>query len=372
MLADKNTRAFLALLKAGLWEYKADLSQYGDIDFMEVYRLAEEQSVVGLVSEGLEHAIDVDAPIEALLQFMCFTMLIEQRNQEMNHFIGELLGKMQKEGIEAVLIKGQGIAQCYAKPYWRNPGDVDLLLNAENYEKGKVYLNSISHTAPKEYSFNREFITCVDDWCVELHGSLRCGLSLSLNRCVDSIQREICDNHHIRYWDNDGVEVQLPEENDDVMVIFTHFIKHFYKGELVIRQICDWCRLLWTFRETINTDILSNRIQRMKLVSEWKSFAAYSIEYLGMPVEAMPLYSEEEKWKRKAKRIQSFIVKGERLGHKRSGSPTFERSFLINKSRSMFRRIGVLFRYSRIFPWSTFKFIPHVLFTGLWSAVKGE
>ena len=50
-----NHKAFLALVRAGLWEEEVQLSSFGDIDYKEVYRLAEEQAVVGLVVAGFEH-----------------------------------------------------------------------------------------------------------------------------------------------------------------------------------------------------------------------------------------------------------------------------------------------------------------------------
>mgnify|MGYP007016824113 CR=1 FL=1 len=34
----------------------------------------------------------------------------------------------------------------------------------------------------------------------------------------------------------------------------------------------------------------------MGLMSEWKAFGAYAVEFLGMPVEALPLYSADAKW----------------------------------------------------------------------------
>lgn len=372
MLADNNTQAFFALVKAGLWEEEARLSQYHNIDFSAIMQLAEEQSVVGLVTAGLEHVKDIKIPQEWLLQYIGATLQIEQQNQAMNKFIGVMMDKLKAAGVEGVLIKGQGVAQCYEKPLWRSAGDVDLLLNEVNYEKGKAYLKGISWTAPEEYSFNKEYITTVGGWCLELHGSLRCGLSAALNREVDAIQQEICDNHHVRFWENEGIRIPLPEENDDVMVIFTHFIKHFYKGGLGIRQICDWCRLLWTYRETIDLALLEKRLRKMGLVSEWKAFAAYAVEYLRMPVEAMPLYSSDSKWGRKAEKIQNYIVNVGNFGHNQDGSYFYMYPFLVRKTISMFKRIGVMFRHSRIFPWSTIKFMPNVLFTGLWSAAKGE
>ena len=45
--------AFFALLRAGLWEKEVQLLPYGEIDYSEVMRLAEEQSVVGLIAAGI-------------------------------------------------------------------------------------------------------------------------------------------------------------------------------------------------------------------------------------------------------------------------------------------------------------------------------
>ena len=38
--------AFFTLVRAGLWEKEVRLVPYGDIDFAEVFRLAEEQSLL--------------------------------------------------------------------------------------------------------------------------------------------------------------------------------------------------------------------------------------------------------------------------------------------------------------------------------------
>ncbi len=46
----------------------------------------------------------------------------------------------------------------------------------------------------------------------------------------------------------------------------------------------------------------------MGLMSEWKAFAALLVDYLGMPVEALPVYDPDRKWSRKASRILSFVL----------------------------------------------------------------
>lgn len=371
-----NLNAFFALVRAGLWA-DADANLYineihnDKMDWDEVYQLAEEQSVIGVVLAGIEHS-NIRPPQEILLQWIGEVQMLEQQNKAMNQFINRMSDELDKNGINAVLIKGQGIAQCYEKPLWRCSGDVDLLLNEENYEKGKKLLASLSETEPEEYSFNKEYITNIKGWCVELHGSLRCSLSAALNRGVDAIQRVICENHHVRYWDNDGKKIPLPEENDDVLVIFSHFIKHFYKGGLGIRQICDWCRLLWTYKDSLNHGLLESWIRKMGLMQEWNAFASYAVDYLGMPIEAMPLYDDSSKWKRKAEKIQNFIVKSGNFGNNEDGSYFTKYPFLVRKTISMFRRVGALLQHARIFPMRTIIYLPHVISTGLWSAAKGE
>lgn len=57
-----------------------------------------------------------------LLQWIGEVQVIEQRNKAMNQFVAELIEKLRKADIYALLVKGQGIAQCYEKPLWRCSG----------------------------------------------------------------------------------------------------------------------------------------------------------------------------------------------------------------------------------------------------------
>ena len=69
MKTNTNTKAFFELVRAGLWEKEVRLSNYENIDFAEVYPLAEEQSVIGMVAAGIDHVVDVKVPQAWALQF---------------------------------------------------------------------------------------------------------------------------------------------------------------------------------------------------------------------------------------------------------------------------------------------------------------
>ena len=170
-MTNNNQQAFFALVRAGLWEKDVQLLPYGEVDYAEVMRLAQEQTVVGLVAAGLEHVTDVKVPQVWALQFAGRTIQLEQRNKAMNQFIADLVAKMREADIYTLLVKGQGIAQCYEKPLWRSSGDVDLLLSVENFEKAKSLLLPLSSGNKPECNYSKELGYYIDSWSVELHGT---------------------------------------------------------------------------------------------------------------------------------------------------------------------------------------------------------
>ena len=107
MHLDTSTLTFLSLTKSGLWEEKVLLSTFGEVDWQTVYRLAEEQSVVGLVAAGIEQIKDVVVPPAIALKFASSTLRLEQRNTAMNAFVAKLIEKLRNEGIYTLLVKGQ-------------------------------------------------------------------------------------------------------------------------------------------------------------------------------------------------------------------------------------------------------------------------
>ena len=369
-----NTESFFSLLRAGLWENTDLLSSYEGAEWGAVYKLAREQTVLGLVAAGVGYAKSKGFKIseEEMGQLMGDVVYLELMNSEMNSFIADIVGKMRKEGIYSLIVKGQGIGQCYEKPMWRGVGDVDFFLDAENYEKAKRFFSSVSTHCETEGLYSKHFSCHVGNWVVELHGTLHCGLSRRIDKELDEIQADTFENKRIRVWNNGGCEVYLPCVDNDVLFVFTHILKHFYIGGVGLRQLCDWCRMLWKYRSEIDAQLLEQRLSRMGLLGVWRAFGTFAVVYLGMPVEAMPLYRESAKLKRKAKKIYSFVVEVGNFGKNRDLSYYSSRPYVVRKAISMKWRIGDAFRHTGIFPWESLRYLPRILFNGLRSAVRGE
>lgn len=379
-----DINAFFALLRAGLWERWDDNANLNidddEVDWEEVYRLAEEQSVIGLVSAGLDrfkvHDSGFNVPQEWALQFVGSSLQLEQSNKSMNQYLARLIGEMRRADIYALLIKGQGLAQCYERPLWRTNGDIDLFLSDDNYQKAKKYLQPLASTVESEATYEKHLGMTLNGWVVELHGRLRCGLSGRSDKVLDKIQDDVFFGGDVRSWNNQGVPVFMLSVENDVFYVFTHYLGHFYKGGIGLRQICDWCRLLWTYKDTIKTDKLQSYIKSSGLESEWKAFGAFAVEYLGMPVSAVPMVNEndnhKEKLKRKAERIKDFILMSGNFGHNRDMSFYSKYPYLIRKFYSLKMRMGDLINHARIFPLDSLRFFLKIMIDGLRSVSIGE
>ena len=153
-------------------------------------------------------------------------------------------------------------------------------------------------------------------------------------------------------------------EEDEVFYVFAHLLNHFYKSGVGIRQICDWCRLLWTFRDSLDLGAVEARLKNMKLMSEWRAFGMFAVEYLGMPKEAMPFYCEDERWRGKARKILAFVLKTGNMGNNRRGEvKTY--SYLSRKMKSSRQRICDLANHFTIFPMDSLRFFPRIFLNGL-------
>ena len=168
-----------------------------------------------------------------------------------------------------------------------------------------------------------------------------------MDKEIDAVQKDQFEGEKTRSWEDGKTVVYLPSPNNEVFLVFVHFVRHFYKEGVNLRQLCDWCRLIWTYHLELDVRVLEERIKRSGLMDEWRAFAAVAVDYLAMPVEAMPLYSAEKRWHVKGEKIMSYILDKKELG-----------------------KIGQTLAIAKIFPGNTIKFSPSIFFHLNWLKIK--
>lgn len=367
---------FTVIVKAGLWEQSVRLADYldniKDLNIVEITRFANEQSLSGIVAVGLEHVQDVRMAIEDMLPIMETSLSIQAANTGMDIFIAKLFADLKNEGINAVLVKGQGIAQCYERPLWRACGDVDLLLSSDYYSRAQIFLFPRADMIEEEVVMRKHQGFKIKDFMVELHGTLHSELSSRIDNVLDEEMETMFKNDEFRFWKNGESDIPLPSTNHDVVFIFSHILQHFFKQGIGLRQICDWCRLLWKFREEIDVKYVEERIKKMGLMSEWKAFAALAVDYLGMPKNAMPFYDSNKKWSRKAYKILNFIFYCGNFGHNIDSSYYTRHSYIVRKAISFKYRLTNFLKRVGIFPLDSIAFFFNAMIVSIKTVAKGK
>ncbi len=364
--------AFFSLLRAGLWEQSVQLSAYEPVVFSAIQKLAEDQSVVGIIAAGLEHVTNRKITKQVVLQFVGQALQLEERNKAMNYFIGVIVDKMRNSEIRTLLVKGQGIAQCYERPLWRSSGDVDLLLDEENFQKAKEFLIPLASFIGEEDGKRMHLGLTIGPWLVELHGTLREPLLKRVNNGLDDVQKDTFVNNRIRVWKNGETDVQIPCADNDVIFVFAHILQHYFGGGVGLRQICDWTRLLWTYHKSIDIALLRDRLVSMGLMTEWQVFCAYAIAYLGAPKEAMLLYDGEMRWVRKANRMNRLVIRFGNFGQGRDLSYYQTKPYLIRKAISFTYRISDAYKNLFIFPKDSLTTFFQTFTRGMKAAIRGK
>ena len=370
---NKNLKTFFVFLRAGLWGNTGAVSGFkfqvsSDEDWSAVYQLAQEQSVQGLVLQGIESFRIQDSgfkiPQMLLLQWIGEVQVIGLRNKAMNAFISELIEKLRKHGIFALLVKGQGVAQCYERPLWRASGDIDLLLDDNNYEKAKALLIPLAEEVQDEEIWKKHQAIIIKGFDVELLGKMPFALSRKADKAIDSVIDESFKLGGARVWSYNNSDIFLPSPDNDVILVFTHFLHHFFIEGVGLRQICDWCRLLYTYKDSLNYGLLESRIRKMGLMSEWKAFYALATKYLGMPEVPCFMFQDsgDSQWERKADKIMELVLECGNFGHNKDLSYRTRYSGLTYKIVAAWRRLKDFASLVPVFPLDAPKFFFTYLF----------
>ena len=196
----------------------------------------------------------------------------------------------------------------------------------------------------------------INGFDVELHGKMPFSLSKRVDEGIDNVLEDLFFRGNVRSWDCKGTQVFLPSPDNDVILVFTHFLHHFFIEGVGLRQICDWCRLMWTYRDSLNYGLLESMIRKMGLMSEWKAFYNLASRYLGMLDLDSRFMFLDSRFNKKADRILALVLKSGNFGHNKDLSYRSRYSGITYKIVAAWRRLKDFASLIPVFPMDAPKF----------------
>ena len=362
---------FFALLRAGLWnEVPARDCFTSGTDWEALYRLAAAQTVVPLVTDGINRLPRelLPAEPERLDPFIGSLVSTAKRNHRLDAFIPKLFTELGD--IPAVLVKGQSLAVDYPDPERRQPGDIDLLVHPSSYEAAKAALLPKATGVEEEAAGILHQPLLFHSIEVEIHGSISTLLSRKLDRKLAALLEEQFDGRPHPEVALGEARVPVPEAGFNAVYIFVHFLKHYWSGGVGLRQVIDWIIFVSVHKRDIHPVLLEIQLKDLGLLGLWKVFTGFAQEYLGCPMEKLPLATAPDP--RKNDRIWRYIRRRGNFG-KNVDRTRGKESWLVRKVHSFWRLVlADRLRHFPVFPKESLRFFIGSFGYGLQRLAKGE
>ena len=275
-----------------------------NMDWRQLYSFATKQTIIGICFDGIKRLSEEypeelkKNPIERdlLMTWMGVSQQIRRQNMKVNGVAAKLYSMLREDGLRCCILKGQGNALMYSKPYSRTPGDIDVWIYAnrerimeyalKKFELGddirlqhiETFLNGVPvelHFFP--CSMNNPFYHAKLQKWFKRNADLQCSNVVSLP---------------------DGIgEIAIPTTAFNVIYQLTHLYHHFFDEGMGMRQIIDYYYV-------VNNDellVIRDTLQReLKYLGLWKFAGAMMYvlhEALGLSEEKMIAPMDEKRGK---------------------------------------------------------------------------
>ena len=285
--------------------YKRNISNVvAGMDWQKLYSFASKQAILGLCFDGIER-LGKEYPEEMrlnpigrelLMTWMGKAQQIHRQNMKVNAVAGKLFSMLREEGLRCCVLKGQGNALMFPNAYSRNPGDIDVWVNASREQ--------ITEYAKKHFKLGddiryQHIETSVDGVPVELH-FFPCTMNNPIYNA--RLQKWFKRNADLQCLNvvslPDGIgEIAIPTTAFNVIYQLTHLYHHFFDEGIGMRQIIDYYYVVNNDELLVIKDTLQRELQHLGL---WKFARAVMYvlhEALGLSEKKMIAPMDEKRGK---------------------------------------------------------------------------
>ena len=234
---------------------KVDLSMVvANMDWRQLYSFATKQTIIGICFYGIKRLSEEypeelkKNPIERdlLMTWMGVSQQIRRQNMKVNGVAAKLYSMLREDGLRCCILKGQGNVLMYPNAYSRNPGDIDVWVNASREQ--------ITEYAKKHFELGddiryQHIETSVDGVPVELH-FFPCTMNNPIYNA--RLQKWFKRNADLQCSNvvslPDGIgEIAIPTTAFNVIYQLTHLYHHFFDEGIGMRQIIDYYYVVCDF-----------------------------------------------------------------------------------------------------------------------------
>ena len=275
----RSQQAFFQLLRNGLWESEIwDISLFplSDDEWEKVFSLSEQQTVQGIVFQGLQHLPSHVSPPQSLTwRWMAAVARLGREYRQFTETTIATRRMLEKAGAVPVLQKGLAVAHYYEHPELRVNGDIDWYIPQEL----SLHLPSAICRSDGSYCFEYEGID------VEIHQKPTDLLCPRHQKVVTQLMIEYA-NQRMSLTDNEAINVMAPVPM--LVMLNAHIMKHAFTVGVGLRQFCDMARAYHCLQRRYDADSLIDAYRQVGLMRWSQLLHSVLVHYLGLDASTLP------------------------------------------------------------------------------------
>ena len=304
-----------------------------DKHWLEFYDFCKKHALLGVVFSAVErlHEQGMECPQTLRMKWMAVSLRIEAMNRKLNEQCRELTERLERDGLQCCILKGQGNLLNYPErlKLRRNPGDIDVWCSYHGCRSLIKYARTLNVEGKKcKAVYHHIEAHIFSDTEVELHyrpAFLHSPIRNHRMQRFFSSHADECMKNKTQF----GFSMLTPSVN--VVYQMCHLFSHFLETGLGLRQLMDYYFTLKVWSE--ECEVLSAQSQGMwaeglgvpvmskeEIMSVMRSFGmgkfAAAVMWVLHEVFAMPThYYICEPNGKEGRRLLAEIMQGGNFGH---------------------------------------------------------
>ena len=264
-------------------------------EWHHLYQMAEQHALIGVCYAGVLRLPQPQWPPEDLLiDWIWQAQRIKEQNALVWRRSIEVCRKLQADGYNTCLLKGQGTARLYGElDALRQPGDIDIWVTPKerpyHHPKQRIISYVRKQIGRTDLRYHHIDYPIFDDVDVEVHFIPICLNNPFLNRHLKAWyrgQHEVQMHHQVEI---NGEQITLPTKEFNLLYNLLHIYKHIFEEGVGLRQLMDYYYVLVGELGVSKSHYWSRHWELAKLIRMLKlETLAGAVMYVMKEVFAMP------------------------------------------------------------------------------------
>ena len=278
----KQQKIFFDFLRFCIGSAKEIPDSLKEVDWKELYRIAQKQALLGVLFHGIRRLPKELAPEQKLLmQWMVMAEMIRKQNIKLFQDSVKVCKNFENEGFANCILKGQGNALLYPDPYMRTPGDIDIYLTGGR----KRVMQYINKVCPNQVMRYHHVDFPVMKTAIEVHFTPSYMFFPIHNSRMQKWFKEVKDlqcSNVVTLPDRYG-EITVPTTSFNVIYILSHLYRHIFTEGIGLRQLLDYYFVLVKWHTDLTNLTDSNKsLPQMTQINTDLDALRHKLKYLGL------------------------------------------------------------------------------------------